>query len=332
MSRLIDRLLCSKLQVPPFTPPRERHEMGQVLREMTPALLAPLRRAEVLVVDNVVDYFYSGTTQEWWEWDRDFPCLAPPFETFWVETLAPRHAVSEACGTMTPPSRLCHAWGAIVEGIEWASLRRDRADTYLRSLPRLPQQPRWLLSFDLFVEPRKHDVFLFGKLLLLLDANGRVIHAEGGESGSTVVEYIPVDDWDLRAGLRKLLPPMLMPFALAISFLHCRNVQLVERRPSPELSRAHKRRRGLPFVRYHVLEIEPMKRVLRTEGKADEVGLRQALHICRGHFKDYRQRGLFGKHRAIFWWESYLRGAPGFGVVDKDYNVLPAMTATGGAA
>ena len=45
------------------------------------------------------------------------------------------------------------------------------------------------------------------------------------------------------------------------------------------------------------------------------------LHICRGHFKDYRESGLFGKVKGIFWWDQYVRGDLENGAVVKDYNV-----------
>ena len=76
-----------------------------------------------------------------------------------------------------------------------------------------------------------------------------------------------------------------------------------------------------PTVRYHVLEIEPLKRILRTEGKSEETGLKRALHICRGHFKDYREHGLFGKFKDIYWWDSQVRGNLSEGIVNKDYSV-----------
>ena len=39
----------------------------------------------------------------------------------------------------------------------------------------------------------------------------------------------------------------------------------------------------------------------------DPAGLKRALHICRGHFKDYREgRGLFAKTHGIWWWDFRL--------------------------
>jgi hypothetical protein len=49
--------------------------------------------------------------------------------------------------------------------------------------------------------------------------------------------------------------------------------------------------------------------------------MKQALHICRGHFKDYRQSGLFGRHKGVFWWDMAARGSAEQGIVDKDYRI-----------
>ena len=79
---------------------------------------------------------------------------------------------------------------------------------------------------------------------------------------------------------------------------------------------------------FKTLEIEPMKRILRTEGQSEKTGLRQALHICRGHFKDYSKGGgLFGKYKGLYWWESQVRGSVSEGTIVKDYSVKAKVKA-----
>ena len=39
----------------------------------------------ILLIDNVAQYFYTGTDQEYWSLDKDFPNVAPPFPRFWCE-------------------------------------------------------------------------------------------------------------------------------------------------------------------------------------------------------------------------------------------------------
>lgn len=109
---------------------------------------------------------------------------------------------------------------------------------------------------------------------------------------------------------------------LAISLSHCKNVEVSQVSPPEKLSQKQQRRHGVPKVRYHVLEITPMRQVLRNEGELIKHGdLRKALHICRGHFKDYRERGLFGRNKGIYWWGEHARGSLYQGVVTKDYEI-----------
>jgi hypothetical protein len=118
---------------------------------------------------------------------------------------------------------------------------------------------------------------------------------------------------------------VLYPCWLALSFCHCKNVTVSTRQPlkkgKPE------RYRGIPRATYHTLEIQPMRTILRTEGHSDTEGLRQALHICRGHFKDYsRGKGLFGRLPGLYWWESHVRGSAESGLVRKEYAVAAPGT------
>lgn len=117
--------------------------------------------------------------------------------------------------------------------------------------------------------------------------------------------------------------PLHIP-ALAMSFCHCKNVVLRDEVPPPKLSAKQEKRHGVPKVTYKTLEIQPMLGVLEREGGAGRGHTaQQALHICRGHFADYREHGLFGKHKGIFWFDMHVRGHNRQGVVIKDYAVSP---------
>jgi hypothetical protein len=113
------------------------------------------------------------------------------------------------------------------------------------------------------------------------------------------------------------------PICLAISFCHCKNTGCHEHRVPPALMKKHQRR-GHPCVdRYYTLDIQPMQRVLREAGAAT-LGLKRALHICRGHFKDYRDGGgLFGRYRGLYWWDMHSRGTAARGTIRKDYAITP---------
>jgi hypothetical protein len=112
------------------------------------------------------------------------------------------------------------------------------------------------------------------------------------------------------------------PGLLALSFLHCKNVTAIKQTPPKKLSKATQKRHGKPLVRYHTLEIEPMKQVLKHEGQVEKTGLKKALHICRGHFAHYsEEKPLFGRIAGTVWRPSHVRGSLDEGVVGKDYRV-----------
>jgi hypothetical protein len=115
-----------------------------------------------------------------------------------------------------------------------------------------------------------------------------------------------------------------LPMLLTITFMHCKNVARVEHKPDPALVKRN-RERGKPYMlKYHTIEIEPMKSVLRGEGRIETVGLERALHICRGHFAYYPADGpgLFGKGvHGQFWKPAHARGTEKKGVVIADYKV-----------
>lgn len=109
---------------------------------------------------------------------------------------------------------------------------------------------------------------------------------------------------------------------LAISFTHCKNVMVEDHVPSDKLIQRSLQRRGVPKVTYKTLIIQPMREVLQREGgMAHGNSAQKALHICRGHFADYRERGLFGKHHGVYWIDMHVRGQRKDAVVLKDYAV-----------
>jgi hypothetical protein len=115
----------------------------------------------------------------------------------------------------------------------------------------------------------------------------------------------------------------LDPFLLALCFCHCKNVARdAERFPVP-LVRKRRESGKYPVDTVYTLRIDPMQRVLRESAGAG-VGLKQRLHICRGHFKGYLgERKLFGKLTGTWWWGEQVRGSADRGKVDKVYEVVP---------
>lgn len=116
---------------------------------------------------------------------------------------------------------------------------------------------------------------------------------------------------------------LAMPLALTFSFMNCKNVVVQDNQPRP-LSQREIKAKQRPWVTYKTLDINPMRRVLRTEGASEETGLKRAMHICRGHFANYsEEKPLFGRLAGRFWIPSHIRGSIENGTVLKDYRVNP---------
>lgn len=117
---------------------------------------------------------------------------------------------------------------------------------------------------------------------------------------------------------------VIFPVLFAVSLMHCKNVKIVDAPPTPPKVAASRAKKGIPDIKYKTLVIEPMRKQIRRESAEDDESISEvhrALHICRGHFKDYRENPLFGKHADIYWWEPHVRGNAQNGTIIKDYKV-----------
>lgn len=116
---------------------------------------------------------------------------------------------------------------------------------------------------------------------------------------------------------------VLHPFWFAVSLLHCKNVELVDK----PISRQYRRmmeRKGEPITQYKTLVIEPFKKQVRNEAReSGQNEIERALHICRGHFRTYSEdKPLFGKISGTFWIPMHVRGNADVGTIEKDYKVV----------
>ena len=275
-------------------------------------LLPLLKDAQVVVADNVAEYFHAHSPNKEWSKD-DFPTLMPPFPRLWIEWRPTR--TNRYTSNGDSPYDQC---GVFVEAMEI-----DIATC------------RWCVRFHVFMSIDKRIYGPFVEEKIVLDKDGRSLRFGWDDQVDGSIALVPLEratqmyttlyadaavmaDPDYRIAY-SAAAAMGHPAMLAISFFHCKNVKLTPREPPPKLSKAHQKRHGRPMLRYHVLEITPLKAILQADGNAQGGGLQQALHICRGHFKDFRQKGLFGKYKDVYWWDHHLRGKPEEGVVTKDY-------------
>lgn len=272
----------------------------------------------VILADNVADYVWNNrkTFQQ-----EDFPNLAPPFEHMFVE--------------FSPPTT---EGKKIAFGFEVTGYDLDKKSEY-RQLEEPIQvvggqfnsaiinEPKWSCIVRIFLDPLIHTnkygewewryyVSQSGKAMKIAsDNDAYCLHSKSG-----IFE-------EMNATIESWFSGMFQTVMMTITFMHSKNVELIEQIPPAKLSRKAEKKYGQPLTRYCVIKVNPMRTLKRPTGETDiEVHKSQShrpMTIVRGHFKDFRDgKGLFGKYRDIYWWDQHLVGDPEIGVIEKDYEVL----------
>jgi hypothetical protein len=112
-------------------------------------------------------------------------------------------------------------------------------------------------------------------------------------------------------------------FALTgICFAHCRGVRATEHRQPRQQRRARQRANQPPLFDYRTIDIGPAVGILRKEGHIERNGIAVALHLCRGHFRNYTDEApLFGKYTGTVYIPMHLRGRDVTRTIIHDYRV-----------
>lgn len=299
---------------------------------MLQQMIDALPRAEMFLADNVYQYFYenpdwvSGESIDQLELHvdfKDFPQLAPPFEEFFIgcNSLPIKKTGYGSGGVMFVARDImdAHAPGIVQYILDrgWQS----RAALRQRGV-------RWIL----YAMPVA--LFADGDIVTPCVAQAIFVKEDGSFFSSVsfgdeariklqapIYRMSVADMTEAHNTIADLLVP---PALLALSFIHCRNVEVIETLPNRKQSARREQKKGHGLIKFRTLQIEPMKRALREASTTEGTGLGVALHTCRGHFKDYRDgKGLFGKHKDLYWWDGQERGSPDLGRVLKDYETTP---------
>lgn len=294
MPRLIDHIRATgRLQMPAFVTTKEA-AWAEYAKTMMDLLMDP--DLPVLLIDNVAEYYYSGTDQEYWDLGKDFPNLAPPYPQFWVEYKLPHEIVSKEKGNTDLSQWVTRGRaGLLITAIDPKDVQGEG----------VPPEARWILWCDLWIDYGFADGSIqgpHGAMFVCLDGEGRILERP----------WMQAFAGDELAPLMKSIMSWLHPAFLAVSFLHCKNVVIEDHAVDRPLAKKFRARHGFNPTPYKTLVIEPLKQILRNQGRAHEHGLAKAMHICRGHFADYREgRGLFGKYKKLVWMPATVRGTKG---------------------
>lgn len=261
----------------------------------------------VLSAEEVADYWASlpaGT-----RYSDVFDVVVPPFDRLFVEFQ----------NRPVPAAPKLGSWAVLVTSVE---LEHDNASVDRSEAIGDGSSVRWAIGASLIGEFEKgRPVGALSRWVIRLDHHGKLLsEPEGLETLFAFALDLPGAPRDAFA--TSLMQYHLGPALFAISLMHCKNVDLRSIDPPERLSRKNERKYGRPLTRYHILDIQPMRETLDTEGEAQTKGLRHALHICRGHFKTFTEDApLFGRHTGTYWWASQVRGKAEHGIIEKDYRI-----------
>jgi hypothetical protein len=281
---------------------------------MPPDMIDDLNHAEAILADNVADYYHS-CGQQYWE-IKDFPNLAPPFPIMFIDYYAPKMELFGDSGEITSVKRGTRL-GLMISSFEIDQVPGMREQVQ-KSGVAFPE-PKWICYSHQFARDRDQLFLPEWTGVWYITPEGALIVPPGVLLGySPRVEQAPPLQERIRLHATQALH---VPF-LTLSFMHCKNVTIHKVTPPSPFKKTKVAQRHPPLATYSVLEIKAMQRVLATEGKSSVTGIQRALHICRGHFKDFSKGGgLFGRYKGMYWWDMQIRGTPEAGIHAKDYEV-----------
>jgi hypothetical protein len=265
----------------------------------------------IIKIDNVVQYVYDHFDEKFNAAPVSiFPCLKLSFPVVWIESDRPERfaAFSDSDGCEVPAG-FPRSWG-------WRCIEYPASEI---NHPEPPEGARFMLEAELVKlhigDDRPHGPYCVVRVFT--DACGVPI---GQVNGSAILPDLASEDDDEGCQIDWQL--LGVPAFLAISFMNCKNVTTTTVDSDAKLNRERRKHGLTPFLRYHTINIEPMKKVLRTKGQSETEELKRALHICRGHFSTYTEdRPLFGKVAGTFWVSSRVRGTAKEGIVVSDYQI-----------
>jgi hypothetical protein len=272
--------------------------------------LSLIERSTVISASQVCDYIFSfGHNDKHWSWS-ELPPLRLSYPSLFVELAFPGH-IAPTC-----PMR---SWGCLL-----TDLGTDLRQEDLKSLTQffgMNVEPDTVAGSRViaFSSVGEKGGEAFGPIfvgLCQVDEDGRVVGVPWWHSPSDPDKEYP--------GVIDALTWMIFPSLLSVAFMNFKDAAtLIPGDLQVRVNRERKKHGLRPFVRYHTINIDPMKRVLRTEGQIETQGLKRALHQCRGHFVTYTDN-FMGRpldKPMTFWRPAHVRGSLDEGVVISDYNV-----------
>jgi len=269
-----------------------------------------LKDAITIVADNVAKYYYEVETRTL-KLD-DLPNIAPPFDNMFIEWSSPKSINQD--GELSSFDGGFKYYGTHIISIDLNIDDGSRKDFGLDN----EHGVRWVLFVMAYMLGRNNSAATPMRQEICVRIH---VNQDGSFNNiyHTILPWIDSPDMEMAAHDAGSIIGIIVVDFLSVSFMHCKNVEMIK---SPALKKTKKRLQHSPRVRYYTLSINPMRKILDRNDSHESSGLKMALHICRGHFKDYSAGdGLFGKYKGLYWWESQVRGNAKHGSVIKDYSI-----------
>jgi hypothetical protein len=227
MARIIDKLHKAEFLVPAEI--RSDYKPSEVREQLKKSFVTN----EKFIVDNVHEYIFSlRENKPYWDYS-EIPCLTPPFSNFWMEySFVPEYK----------NSFFFHQVGMLFmcgDGNDYQTIRTSSNYAEIG----LPADPFNLIKFVIlgvfFAAGRIHEKDFIcgplGQVLITLDKDGKVIDAPNwilaGFTNSPIAKVSKEDR------LRFMTTAAIAPF-VAISLMHCKNVEVVNNKVDHKLKRA----------------------------------------------------------------------------------------------
>jgi hypothetical protein len=191
---------------------------------------------------------------------------------------------------------------------------------------------RWAILGKGFHSMRNTCVPLF-ECTAALDTEGRPIGKIGCRPLSIYRQFLasreaagdPVSD-DEFDGMAELSTHAFRAALYSMAMLHCKNVEKapVKKKLGVRARLIKRTRPARAQVKFHTLEVRvPGSKGRKNGAKGKDKNGVASWHMCRGHFSDHTEKGLFGdpKLKGVYWVPSHAKGSRKKGVVEKDYKL-----------
>lgn len=278
----------------------------QCKKKAPPDAMWAWKEARLFDITSVVNDFFRKDDS--FSKADDFQALTPPFPVTWLEYSYPESIWNDEDVAL---------YRTLLHKDLSPQDMRFGALCVLQDVEDVPDL-RWDIQMGLYAAAG-NKIFVEGEfvLRLTLDERGDIGWLERptgfskGARGIFVKNEHPISPFPM---------DLFLPYLYSLMLLNCRNVSTQENTQKRTLKRRKNRKVQTRTVetRYHTLVVKPMR---SRGGNGAGTGGHKAMHVRRGAFRDYRENGLFGRHKGIYYFGPTVVGSKQDGAVEKDYQV-----------